>query len=249
MIKLKNLAKTKFWNLKKINDDVGEVMLYSVIDSDSFWGDETTPENFSKDLDSLGDIKTLNIYINSPGGDIFAGYAICSILNRKTYEKIAYIDGLGASIASVIPMCCDKVYMYTNTMMMIHKPWSSKTGNATTLRTAADRLDKIEDTIIDLYLKRVNLDKETISKMLEDETWLSAEECVKHGFADEILGENKVVACIDPELMKGYKNLPESIKNMINAYQSNVLSEPQVSQAINYDVKNKLRTLELLEHC
>ena len=88
--------KNKFWNFKALDKDTGELTLYGEISNETWWGDEVTPKEFKADLDALGDINTLNIYINSPGGDVFAGQAIHSILKRHKAHKNVYIDGLAA---------------------------------------------------------------------------------------------------------------------------------------------------------
>src|SRR5690554_544642 len=134
--------------MKKIDDKTGELILYGEISDYTWWGDEVTPKQFKEDLDALGDIDILNVYINSPGGDVFAGQAIYSMLKRhKAYVNV-FIDGIAASIASLIAMAGDKVIMPANAMMMIHNPWVFATGNANDLRKIADDLDKIRDSMI-----------------------------------------------------------------------------------------------------
>jgi ATP-dependent Clp protease protease subunit len=87
---------SKFWKFKALDDNTGELTLYGEIANETWWGDEITPKEFKTDLDALGDINTLNIYINSPGGDVFAGQAIHSMLKRHKAHKNVYIDGLGS---------------------------------------------------------------------------------------------------------------------------------------------------------
>ena len=101
---MRKLKKKKFWNFKAIDNTTGELTLYGEISNETWYGDEVTPKEFKAGLESLGDIETLNIYINSPGGDVFAGQTIYSILKRHNAHKNIYVDGLAASIASVIAM-------------------------------------------------------------------------------------------------------------------------------------------------
>ena len=101
----------KFWNFIKNEAGDGELTLYGEISDVTWWGDEITPQQFKKDLDDLGDISNLNIYINSPGGDVFAGQTIYSILKRSQAHITVYIDGLAASIASIVAMAGDEVIM------------------------------------------------------------------------------------------------------------------------------------------
>ena len=135
----------RFWNFKALDEKTGELTLYGEISNETWWGDEVTPKEFKSDLDNLGEIDTLNIYINSPGGDVFAGQTIYSILKRHKAHKNVYIDGLAASIASVIAMAGNTIFMPKNAMMMIHNPWTVGMGNADEFRKLAEDLDKIRE--------------------------------------------------------------------------------------------------------
>lgn len=188
-----NNKKSKFWNLKKINDNVAELTFFGEIADSKFFGDETTPTEIKSELDKLEDVKTLNIYINSPGGSVFAGQAIYNMLKRYPAEKVVYVDGLAASIASVIAMAGDKIVMPRNSMMMIHKASSIAVGTSDDFLKMAETLDRIEKSIVEVYKNRTNLDENTIQKMMNAETWMSAEEAVSLNFADE-LEENKLIA-------------------------------------------------------
>src|SRR5690554_4888276 len=103
----------KFWRFKNAtgDDGVGELYLYGEISDTTWWGDEVTPKQFITDLKSLGDIRTLNVYINSYGGDVFAGHAIHSQLKRHKATINVYIDGVAASAASIIAMAGDTIFM------------------------------------------------------------------------------------------------------------------------------------------
>ncbi|MEW5952641.1 MAG: head maturation protease, ClpP-related [Bacillota bacterium] len=188
----------KFWQFKNKQDDpnVGELLLYGDISSHSWWGDEITPKQFKEDLAALGDISELNIYINSGGGDVFAGQAIHSILKRHAATKTVYIDGLAASIASVIAMAGDRILMPRNAMMMVHKCWTWTSGNADDMRRMADDMDKIDESIIAAYEDKTGMDKDEIKELMEKETWMTAEEAVEYGFADEIENGKKIAAAL-----------------------------------------------------
>lgn len=201
----------KFWNFKALDDKTGELTLYGEISNETWWGDEVTPKQFKEDLDALGDIDMLNVYINSPGGDVFAGQAIRSMLKRHKAHKIGYVDGLAASIASVILTACDKVIMYSNTMQMVHKAWTLVVGNADDMRKIADDMDKIDESLIAAYEKKTGLEKDKIIELMEAETWLSADDCLEYGFCDEIEEAKQVAACLDKEILGRYKNTPEEL--------------------------------------
>lgn len=201
----------KFWNFKALDGKTGELTLYGEISDVSWWDDEVTPKQFKEDMDALGEIDTLNVYINSPGGDVFAGQTIYSMLKRHKAQVNVYVDGLAASIASLIAMAGDKVIMPENAMMMIHSPWTFAVGNAQDFRKLADDMDKIRDSMITAYESRSALTTEEITKIMDAETWLSAEDCLEYGFADEIGKAKQVAACVGEKYFARYKNAPQEL--------------------------------------
>ncbi len=149
------MAKSKkFWEFKAKANNKGELSIYGPISEYSWWGDEVTPKLFKSDLDALGDVDEIDVFINSGGGDVFAGQAIHSMLKRHKATINVYVDGLAASIASVIAMAGDKVTVPKNAMIMIHKAWSWGSGNSDDFRKLADDLEKIEETIINAYQEK-----------------------------------------------------------------------------------------------
>jgi len=208
------MKKKKFWNLKALDEKTGELTLYGEISNETWWGDEVTPKEFKADLDKLGDIDTLNIYINSPGGDVFAGQAIHSMLKRHKTHKNVYIDGLAASIASVIAMAGDTIFMPKNAMMMIHNPWTIGMGNSTEFRKLAEDLDKIRESLIAAYENHSTLTRDEIISIMDAETWLTASECEEYGFCDVVQEEKQMAASIDKALLKRYQNTPQAFLNL-----------------------------------
>lgn len=212
--------RTKFWSFRAAGEGAGDLMLYGTIESESWWGDEITPVNFKNELDGLGDISVLNVYINSDGGDVFAGQAIHSMLKRHKAHVNVYIDGIAASIASVIAMAGDTVYMPRNSMMMIHSPWTIAMGNAKDFRKLAEDLDAAQETLIAAYQDKSRIDRDELIALLDAETWLSAEKAVELGFADEIEQTKQIAAAvrngsltINGQAMdlKQYKNAPKLV--------------------------------------
>src|SRR5690606_36046276 len=115
----------KFWEVRSLkNGKAGEVFIYGIIASTKWYDDDVTPKSFKQDIDALGDIETLYVRINSPGGSVWSGNAIYNILRRVNAEVIVTIDGLAASAASIIAMAGDKVRIAKNGMLMIHDPWA-----------------------------------------------------------------------------------------------------------------------------
>lgn len=188
--------KKKFWDFKAKINNAADLYLYGDISDTSWWGDEVTPKQFKADLDALGEISQLNIYINSSGGDVFAGQAIHSMLKRHNAEKVVYVDGLAASIASVIAMAGDKIIMPSNAMMMIHNPWTIAAGNAAAFRKMADDLEQIGKSVIAVYRDKSGMEDEEIIKLMDGETWLTAEDAISYGLADQIDKEKKLAASL-----------------------------------------------------
>ena len=234
----------KFWEMKNSSEGVGELTMYGEISNESWWGDEVTPKEFKADLDALGDINTLNVYINSPGGDVFAGQAIHSMLKRHSASVNVYIDGLAASIASVIAMAGDKVIMPKNAMIMIHKPWSWAVGNSNEFRKLADDLDKIEGSIIDAYEAKANIERNEIVSLVDAETWLSAEECVNKGFADELEETKAIAACVDSALLDKYTNAPERLGDLIKPEGEPSPSPPEKQKDFEVELLKAMLKLE-----
>lgn len=189
----------KFWQFRNQAAGVGELLLYGPIGSDGGLGwlfDEVTPKQFKDDLDALGDIGTLNVYINSDGGDVFAGQAIHSMLRRHPANVIVTVDGLAASIASVIAMAGDVVRMPRNAMMMIHNPLTLTVGDANEHRKMADTLDQVRESIVAAYQDKTDMDHDELIALLDAETWMTAEEAIERGFADEIEEGKQIAASL-----------------------------------------------------
>lgn len=184
-------------------------MLYGPISSTTWWGDEVSPQQFKDEMDALGDIDELHVYINSDGGDVFAGQAIRTILKRHKAKKFGHVDGLAASIASVVLTACDVVSMPINAMQMVHNPLAGLLGYyyAKELVKMAEDLEAIKESIILAYVDKTGLSKDEVSGIMDSETWLTAEEAVKLGFADEIEGERQIAASMDKGhlIMNGQK--------------------------------------------
>lgn len=148
---------------------------------------------------------------------MFAGQAIYSMLKRHKAQVKVYIDGLAASIASLVAMAGDKVIMPANAMMMIHNPWTWGAGNANDFRKLADDLDKIRESMIAAYENRSALTSEEIANLMDAETWLSAKDSLEYGFADEVEAAKDVAAYVDEKHLARYKNAPrELLKNGVS---------------------------------
>jgi len=153
----------------------------------------------------IGKVDVLNVYINSPGGDVFDGVAIYNILQRHRAKVVVEIDALAASIASLIAMAGDEIRMAENALLMIHNPWGFVIGDVNDLRKAIEDLDKIKDSaILPAYVSQSGMDEKEISKLMDEETWLSAAEAKEYGFVDTIVENKQIAAHIDRENINKY---------------------------------------------
>ncbi len=186
-------------------DGVGEIFIFDDI-GEGFFSDGVTPKSFAEDLKALGAVRTLNVFINSSGGSVFDGVAIFNQLKRHSARKVVFIDGIAASIASVIAMAGDEINIAANGFIMIHEPFTMAFGTAAELRKTADQLEKINDTIINTYAARTGTSENIIADLMAAETWMNAEEAVELGFADNITDEVQIAA-ID---LSQFQNVPQS---------------------------------------
>ena len=189
----------KFWKFENKVSSEGSSNLYldGDIANETWWGDEVTPEAFRTELRQMkGD---LTVHINSPGGDVFAGVTIYNALKDYHKGKVTVkVDGLAASIASVVAMAGDEIIMSPGSMMMIHNPWSIGAGSSDELRKAADTLDRIKESILPIYTDRTGLTEDEVQDLMDAETWMSAEKAVELGFADTVQKATKEKTEGDP---------------------------------------------------
>lgn len=204
----------KGYSMKAAGRGVGEVYLYDVI-GDSW--DGTTAKSFAEDLKGLGEINQLNVYINSDGGSVFDGVAIYNQLKRHRARKSVQIDGIAASIASVIAMAGDEIAIAENGMMMIHDPWALTIGTAAEMRKMADSLDKVRDSILGTYVRRTGQDQERLAAMMAEETWFDAGDALELGFADKVTAEVAMAAKLAGKDLSRYRNVPAELAKAAKA--------------------------------
>lgn len=178
----------KFWNIT----DEGEVRTLRIegqIADETWFGDEVTPQLFKNELTSgTGDI---TLWINSPGGDVFAAAQIYNMLMDYQGDVHVIIDGLAASAASVIAMAGTTVSMSPVAMMMIHNPWTFAQGEAKDMAKVIEMLGEIKESIINAYELRTGLSRTKISHLMDSESWFNAKKAVELGFADKVLFEKE----------------------------------------------------------
>jgi len=203
-------------------DKRAEITIYGTI-GQGFFEDGVTAEQFRKDLNDLGDVEHIDVYINSPGGNVWDGLSIANILSNHPATVHAQIDGLAASIASVIAVSADRVVMGTGAAMMVHSPHALFAGNANEMRDFAEVLDKVETGMLDVYEEGTGKPRDELKSLLDAETWFTAQEAVDAGFADET---TKIKAKEKPEaswdvVMACFKNTPQEFTTPQKAAASN----------------------------
>lgn len=177
------------FTIKALSADTAEVAIFGDI------GFGYTATDFHRQLNALGKgIKNLDVRINSPGGDVFQGFQIYNMLKRYKGNVTVTVDGLAASMASVIAMAGQERVMPANAMLMIHNPIGGVYGGKDEIASFADALGKMEDQIVNVYVDASGLSEKAIRTMMDKETWLSAEEAVSKGFADKIEKPIKMAA-------------------------------------------------------
>lgn len=200
----------KFYSFQNATKESADIYLYQ--DIGEGW-EGMTGRQFAEDIKAIGGVRSLNIYINSYGGSVFDGVAIYNQLARHKARKNVYIDGIAASIASVVAMAGDTIAIAENGIMMIHDPWGLVIGNAAEMRKTAENLDKVRDTILDTYVARTSGDRDNIAELMRNETWFNADEALELGFADEITAAVTLAAHSD---ICKYKNVPEKVKAAVD---------------------------------
>ena len=190
----------KFWKWVRNKAPDGEdpglaertLFLNGTIASESWFDDDVTPALFKSDLDSgKGPI---TVWINSPGGDVWAAAQIYNMLLSYGGKVTVKIDGLAASAASVIAMAGDEVLVSPVSMLMIHNPSTMAMGDKDDLTQAISMLDSVKDSILNAYVKKTGLSKNKLSKLMDDETWMDANKAVEFGFADGMITRNTPAA-------------------------------------------------------
>lgn len=229
----------KFWECKQsANQNEADVFIFGEIVSFKWDDTDTTAASFQKDLKELREVSQINLHINSPGGSVFEGIAIGNMLRQHKARVVAHVDALAASIASVIVASCDEVIMPENSMLMIHNPWTISMGNAKELRKQADDLDKIAESSVVTYLAKAGekLTEEKIKQIMDEETWMSAQEAYNYGLCDVVESANQVAASISQKLFETYQKVPEKL---LDSRQENSRDQEKIEKIVEHAKQNK----------
>ena len=186
-----------------------------------------TAQEFITDIKDLKDTP-INLRINSLGGDVFDGMAMYNVIKRREAKTTVYIEGIAASIATIIALGADEVVMAENSLFMIHNAWGGSMGEAKDMRKTADTLDKITGELTDIYRKKTGLSYDSLVDMMDEETWLNANEAFSYGFIDTISDSIKVAAKYD---VSKFKNI----------------TQEEIQNKLSININNKKMTNELKE--
>ena len=214
----------KFFEFKNVTSTEADLYIYGEIVQEKYvdwWtGEESKTDvalmDFKEELDNIGNVQTLNLYINSPGGDVFVASAMISMLERvknKGTAINAYVDGISASAASFLMFVADNIYLYKNSIVMIHKPMSYAYGNSIDMQKVIDTLEKIESsTMIPMYMSKAKISEDEVKNLIEVESWLSSEEMDNY-FDVTVLNEEKTAVACSSNLFDKYKNVPKNVRD------------------------------------
>lgn len=224
------MPKKNWYTIQASADAVSaEISIFDAIGA-TWDGSGVTARQFIADLKALK-AKKITMLVNSPGGSLFDGVAIYNAIRSLDAEVTAKVLGVAASAASVIVMAAKKVVMPKASMLMVHKSATASWGNADDLRAMADTLDKIDNSLATVYADRTGKSVEEVMALLGDETWMSADEAVAMGFADEIADDALVEASFDLEA------LPERVRAALAPRQPEPTPTPAAAPALADQVR------------
>ena len=188
-----------------------ELLIYDTIGLDFWTSSGVTAKQVRDSLASLDGVDELAVRINSPGGDVSEGTAIYNALSRWPGRVVVHIDGMAASVATLVAMAGDEIRTAENAMWMVHQPWTGAVGDAPEMRRVADVLDRFWSAMLTTYSRRTGRRSETISNRVEragGEWWMTAEEAVKEGFSDAVEQPSKEAQVFG---LSRFRNVPERL--------------------------------------
>ena len=200
---LNMVSKKEKLELVAKSDDMYELTLYGAI-GESWFEESVTAKNVINEIKKIPDkVKEIQVRLNSPGGSVFDGITIYERLRQHKAKKTVYVDGVAASIASIIAMAGDEIHVGEGSFIMIHRPMTGIYGNAAELEKTIDILDKIENQMIAIYSRKTGLSNAEVSKLMSEETWFNADESLDKGFATNKTGVEANLRMVASALKNG----------------------------------------------
>jgi len=172
------------------------------------WG-TSSAKAIRNSLKGIADVKTLNVYINSAGGEVTEGLAVYNMLSGHAARKVVSIGGIAASMASVIAMSGDEIVMPKNSWMMIHNPWAGCCGESEDMRSTADLLDKFRDQLAGIYAARTGQKISDVLAAMAAETWMTGDEALALGYCTNVIEPVKIAARFDA---RRFNNAPKALQ-------------------------------------
>lgn len=201
----------KWYEIKAaLQGRIAEIFIFDVIVDYAWDEDEVTAKGFIDELKALGELDEIRVRMHSPGGSVWAGNVIYNVLKRHKAKVTVIVDGLAASIASVIAMAGDTIIMPENAMMMIHNPMAYGSGNVNDLKKVIDRLETAKVGMLASYSDKTGLSDDKLIELLDAETWMTANEAKELGFADEVGQPVEMAAKFD---LSRYSKAPQALFN------------------------------------
>lgn len=189
-----------------------------------------------KELSEL-DVDEIDVHINSTGGAVAEGLAIYNVLKNSGMKVVTYCDGFACSAASVVFMAGDERVMNEASLLLIHNAWTYSQGNAADFRKAAEDLDTITQASVKSYMRHVNISEEELKQMMDDETWISAEDAKKMGFATKILEEK-----VDEANQSAMQSIRERLLSpmaTLEVQEFKIPNAKEIAQAVMQEMQQK----------
>lgn len=214
--------KSRPFEIRSKSATKAEIIIYDQIGADWF-GNGITAKSFSDELKNMDkSVNEIDVRINSPGGDVFDGITIYNRLKQHPAKKCVYVDGLAASIASIIALAGDEIIMGEGALLMVHLPWTWGAGNRKELESTIDRLLDVEEQMVGIYARKTGLGRAEIKQMLEAETWMDADQAIENNFADSKSAESIPVAASLLTNAKWISKMPKNIKTEDSTVRSKI---------------------------
>lgn len=199
-----------WYNIQALANSEAEIYIYDYI---GYYG--VSAKDFARDLKALGDVSKIKLHINSPGGSVFEGTAIYNLLKDHKATIETWIDGVAASMGSVIALAGDTVHIAENAYYMVHNPSAAAFGDERAMDKTKALLSKVKQTMVALYMGRTGMSAEEISEVMNEETWYVGQEAVDAGFATDTTEAIEMAASYGPDLLNQFKHTPEAILQLV----------------------------------
>ena len=246
--------KRKFWNWirnedESVPDMERTLFLNGMISDETWYGDEVTPQLFKDELNAGNG--NITVWINSPGGDVFAAAQIYNMLRDYKGSVTVKIDGIAASAASVIAMAGDTVCVSPVAMMMIHNPATMAMGEAKDMQKAIAMLNEVKESILNAYEFKTGLTRARLSHMMDDETWFNAKKAVELGFADDVLHRADIPEDVEPPAVSMLYSKAAVVNSLMDKIAAKCRTNPKKTEKPNpqgRSLDSLYERLNLLKH-